>query len=295
MILTERSFDVPSRSTIVDIYPLGDLHIGSRTCAEKALRRVINEIKKNPHAYWIGGGDYLDAIKPADSKRFDMDTMPDWMLEGNSLTVREKLNDIVRQQFDRCVEILEPIKHKCLGLIEGNHEFSIRKFYNQNIHKDLCKTLETKDLTDESFMLLRFKRRSGTSNVKLYICHGHGGGRSIGSEPNKLHTMLSEWEDAQICLRGHSHTYTILPPKPVLYSPETIDLPKELLVKYRYAANWGCWMLSHQTGPSTYVSRACYPVRPLMTCKVVISPFTRRYMSGKEYQVAKIEIRSITL
>jgi len=295
MRLISMEFKLQGRQSELEIYPLGDLHIGSRDCAEGLLRKVIKEIQDNPNARWIGGGDYLDAIKPSDSKRFDMDTFPDWLLEGDATTTRERLNDVLRQQFDRCTDLLEPIADKCLGLIEGNHEYSIRKYYNQNIHGDLCKVLGADDLTDQSLLRMFFKAQGLTEVLKLYICHGHGGGRSVGAEPNKLNTMLCEWEDADICLRGHSHTYHILPPKPVLHVPDKGDVPQELLCRYRHAANWGCWMLSHKVGKSTYVSRACYPSRPMMTCKVVIKPFARKYMAGKDYTIPNIEIRSITL
>ena len=76
MRLISREFKLQGRSAELEIYPLGDLHIGSRDCAEGLLKKAIKDINDNPNARWIGGGDYLDAIKPSDSKRFDMDTFP---------------------------------------------------------------------------------------------------------------------------------------------------------------------------------------------------------------------------
>jgi len=293
--LIDKTIKLDSRSDEVNIYPLGDTHLGNRSCAESLLKKTTQKIGTEKYSYWIGGGDYLDAIKPQDSKRFDMDIFPDWMLEGDAITTREKLNDILYQQYDRCCGLLTPIASKCLGLIEGNHEYSVRKFYNTNVQNGLCNSLKTEDLTDEAIIRLKFMYGKTSKVVKLYICHGHGGGRTAGAEPNHLFRMLSEWEDCDICLRGHSHTFHIIPPKPVLYLPNKGKLPDELLLKYRWAANWGCWMLSHKTGPSSYVSRACYPARPMLTCKVVIRPFARIFRGRKEHTSVKIEIRAITL
>ena len=303
MKIIHRDIIVPERNGEVEIYPLGDLHIGYRACCEKLLKKTVSEIASKRNAYWIGGGDYLDAIKPSDAKRFDMDTLPDWMLEGEAETIRKRLNDVLTQQKERCKDILLPIKNKCLGLIEGNHEFSIRKYHNENVHNELCNKLETEDLTDEALIRINFKHKikgkSSTNTISrvviLYICHGHGGGRTAGAEPNHLSRMLLEWEIADICFRGHSHTFQILPPKPVLEIPKSGQIPDECTCRYRWAANWGCWTLQHAVGPSTYASRACYPARPMLTCKAVIKPFYRKHTGNKEYQTPLTEIRSITL
>lgn len=302
MNILEKRIDVYSRSDEISIYPLGDLHIGSRACAEGKIRKVITEIKNNPNAYWFGGGDILDAIKPMDSKRFDFNTLPDWMIEGKAVTIRERLNDILKQQLVRFYDLIEPIKHKCIGMIEGNHEFAIRKLYNQDIQQDICSFLKCENLTDEFFMRLMFVFRSKssnkqgrTTNIKLYACHGHGGGRTPGAEPNHLHRLISEWEDADICLRGHSHIYHIIPPKPKLFIPNKGQIPNEFLTQYRHAGNWGCWVYSHHKGPSTYASRACYPARPMITLKIIIKPLKDQYIKSVQYPVPVVELRSITL
>ena len=283
------------RADVFEIYPIGDAHIGARSCAEKPLRKLIKEVQDNPMAYWVGGGDLYDAIKPQDSKRFDMDIMPDWMMEGDAVTTREKLNDILHQQHLRIVELFAPIAHKCIGLIEGNHEYDIRKHYNQNIHKALCNKLGAEDLTDEACIRLRFKMKGPVATIKLYIRHGYGGGRTAGAEPNKLDRLINEWEDFDICLTGHSHTFDILPPKPVLGMPSSGAILPELTTRYRWAANWGCWCYSHSSGPSGYASRACFPARPMLTVKVVIKPFARKWMGKKDVPCPKVEIRHIPL
>ena len=295
MRIIEKEIEVPERNGEVEIYPLGDLHIGYRSCCEKLLKKTVSSIESNPNAYWIGGGDYLDAIKPSDLKRFDMDTLPDWIFDGDVHTIRERLNDVVQQQVERAADILNPISTKGIGLIEGNHEFSVRKYSNHDVQKSLCDYLELENLTDEALIRLKFKHNTLTRVVMLYICHGHGGGRTAGAEPNHLNRMLTEWETADICFRGHSHCFHILPPKPVLEIPKSGNLPRECTCRYRWAANWGCWTLQHASGPSTYASRACYPARPMLSCKAVIKPFHREYAGGEEYRVPLVEIRSITL
>ncbi len=284
-----------SRSDVFEIYPIGDVHLGARNCAEKYLKRHIKEIEQNPNAFWFGCGDLLDCIKPQDKSRYDVEAMPDWMFEGDAMTVREKLSDILSQQFGRLVELLQPIAHKGLVLIEGNHEYDVHKYHNDNIHQRLCNMLDIPNGTDECVMRLRFKRLRASKTIRIYACHGKGGGRTPGAEPNWLHRLRDEWEDAEVCFRGHSHICDELPPKPVLIIPRSGKLPREVQTRYRLAANWGCWVLSHAVGPSTYASRACYPARPLATVKLVIQPFYHTTKAGQDISEPQMEIRRVLL
>ena len=84
-------------------------------------------------------------------------------------------------------------------------------------------------------------------------------------------------------------------PKPMLYVPRSGELPKELRVKHRFAANCGCWLYSHGEGASTYDEIADYPARPMMTEYASIQPFYYSHTKGKGVEYPKIEIRSINI
>ena len=296
MLLFDEEIKCKGRSDVFDIYPIGDLHLGSRNCAETPFRKHIDTIAQDENARAIIGGDLTNVVTPVDTQRYDAGSLPDWMLKGDESTIRKRLNDMAYQERTRVQDILMPIKGKILGAIEGNHEFTMRKTHNYYTHQLMCDELGVQDFTDEAILRLRFKRsKRAVSSVVIYICHGWGSGRTAGAEPLKLQRMLDEWEEADVCLRGHSHTFHILPPKPVMGVPRFGEMPKELTQKYRWAANWGSWLYSHAAGESTYDSRACYPARPMITMKVVIKPFTQTYQGGKYIEMPHIELRAITL
>jgi hypothetical protein len=150
----------------------------------------------------------------------------------------------------------------------------------------MCDQLGVDNLTDCAF--IRFQCRvarkqlghatSGKS-LSLFIMHGMGGGRTPGAEPNHL-ARLSHFADADIILRGHSHTFRIEPPEPRLYVPQRGKLPDECLERSVRKANWGCWLKSYKSGPSTYDSRAAYPPRPLVPLETTVKPFHGNYNSG---------------
>lgn len=275
MKLVDVSLPCVSRKDSYRFYAIGDIHLGARDCAESHVWRLIQKIKKDPNARWIGGGDYCECIKPND-KRFDEDTLAEWIIKK-----KEARKDIVFAQRKKAIQLFQPIISKCLGLIEGNHEAGLRIAHNTNHHGIMCDRLEVEDLTSEAFFRIRFKKDKVSRIVNLFICHGRGGGRTPGAEPNHLYRLANSW-DADIVLRGHSHTYHILPPIVVLSLPKNGRLPQECQQKYKRVGNWGCWLKSYTTGPSTYVTRANYAPKPLSTLEIEIKPHVHEHISGPE-------------
>lgn len=266
MQIIEKAVNVSSRTNTYRIYPIGDVHLGKINCAESHFKTIVARIKKDPLALWVGGGDMLDCISQHDP-RWDSGALPEWMDN------RKAQRDPVRTQLNRLKAIIRPIKDKCIGLIEGNHEYAIRKHYDRDIQAELAEWIGVPDLTDCAFIRFRFNRASNRRAVVGYIAHGHGGGRTAGAEPNHLTRMISDKEVDFAC-RGHSHTYCVLPPVARLYIPKTGTLPQRACrEKYIRALNWGTYVLSYSSGPSTYESRAQYPSRPLITACIKIQPF----------------------
>jgi hypothetical protein len=296
---------VKSRASKIHLYALGDVHIGALNCAEKQFKKVVKEIADDPNAYWLGGGDYIDAIILQDQKRFDPSTLPNWILAAHvddiaarveqggepeevardimrmvSKNSRKKLADMVAAERDRFLDLTKPIHDRCIGLLEGNHEYSIMKYHNRNLMEDFATGIGTTSLSDCTFMRLRFERQKGkgkksandVANVRLFAAHGMGGGRTPGAEPNHL-ARLSNDKECELVLRGHSHTQFIAPPIARLTIPTAGALGEEAESTICRAANWGCFVRTYAAGPSTYASRATYPVRPLSTIRVTITPF----------------------
>lgn len=296
MKLVDYDINMKSQSGRVEFFVFGDCHIGARGCAEKPIRKQVAEVLKrsqvkNHEARVLFGGDICDYVKPGDVKRYNPNVLADWMLKGTASTIRKRLNNVADEQYKRAMDIFGPLKSCTIGAVEGNHEYSMMHHNNFDMQDKFCRGMDTEDLTDESIIRVRFRSRGVSQTIKIYLQHGHGGGRTAGAEPNHLERLRNEWEDADVVLRGHSHSFCTLPPKPVMFIPNSGDMPDELLTRYRYAANWGCWMYSHSVGPSTYASRAAYPARAMVTLKVVVWPFHKTTVKGRRYMKPKIELR----
>lgn len=300
MYLHDEIVECESRSDRVEIFPFYDTHVGKKNCAETAIRKQANEIArrgemKNRHVRVVLGGDQINAINPADIRRFDFHELADWFIDSDAEATRERLSDMANQEINRAIELFGPVNKYIIGALSGNHEKQMRTRQNVDVHQAFCNRMKIINLTDEALIRFRFRRGAETRTVKIYMRHGYGSGRTAGAEPMKLQRMLDEWEDADILFSGHTHSFCLLPPKPILYVPDKGKLPTQPFYRYRYAANPGCWLLSHPPGRGTYESASCYPARPMMTVKAVIWPFWHTKVKGQSMGRPKIELRTYTI
>jgi len=195
----------------------------------------VEEIRTNPNALWIGMGDMAECITPRD-KRWEPSQLaiPEWVEQDN----------IAECQRKRVVSTLEPIRDKCVGLLYGNHEDSIRKYNHDNIHKNICDSLELPNLGYSSFVHFIFRRRNSKDAhlVKGAFTHGTGGARTEGGKINYLVRFMRDF-DANIY--GYAHTHNIQ-----LYSPDILGTYANLKIgaKGKIGALTGCWFRTYTQG-----------------------------------------------
>ena len=107
------------------LVPIGDIHLGAAGCAVQRLNETIDFIASEPSVYWVGMGDYIDAINPSD-KRFDPTSIdPSYNIKNLSQLITTQINDLK--------SMFRPIKDKCIGLLAGNHEDHIRKQFKWDV------------------------------------------------------------------------------------------------------------------------------------------------------------------
>lgn len=166
----------------INLYAIGDLHIGDRNCDYKSANAMIDKAAKDPYAVVLGMGDWLNvATKQSVGKAvFDqnMDTT---------------------EQMKLAKKMFAPVKDKLIGLLEGNHEFRLSK-EGICVTDILADNLETEYLGYSVVINISVAGKS----YSVYATHGHGGGGTKGGVINKL-SKLSNIVIADVYLRGHSH------------------------------------------------------------------------------------------
>ncbi|TRZ44519.1 hypothetical protein D4S03_11990, partial [bacterium] len=149
-----------------------DTHLGSPYFARRHFIKFITGAMDHPNAWLIGIGDQIDAIVPADVKRFQISAIDKKYLTSDNP------DEVLDAQAADFVSIMEPFKNRLLGLIEGNHEESIRKRYGMNPHRRLiCEPLGCENLGRSCLYLLKFQQKTGngttrTRSLTVFAHHG---------------------------------------------------------------------------------------------------------------------------
>jgi hypothetical protein len=208
------------------LHHLTDTHIDDSDHAEKELAERIAEIKADPKALWIGGGDYASLILPNDP-RFQTP-----MLESV-----HRLPDVY---LERCEQLFGPIRDKCVGIGIGNHETTIGKYYHRGVGAELAMRLgiPQKYLGVRGWSVLKFKWGTHALTLMLYQFHGWSAGRLKGRKALQAERDVGAWR-ADVLLLGHDHQ----PYNDVFYSQECYGTKSGYKLRNRPVAvvNGGAW------------------------------------------------------
>lgn len=189
--------ELPREHETIEIYPIGDLHIGEKLHDKDRVNELLKEIKGKPNRYIILNGDIINnAVR-----------------RGISDIYTEELNP--NEQIDRTVEIFEPFKGRIICITEGNHENRSYKESGILIMYQVAQRLGIANRYSEGAYLLfvafgRNQRRDNRKTVyAIYGKHGAGGGRKVGAKAIRLFEM-AEVIDADIFIHSHTHVPMVL-------------------------------------------------------------------------------------
>lgn len=244
------------------VIPLGDIHLGNSGCDIYRLKEMINWIAEKENTFWIGMGDYIDAINYTD-ERFDPKTVDKkYLMIGD-------LDKIIQMEIEDLADLLYPIRDKCLGLHRGNHEEKIRKEYHYDIIYELWKLLEIEKerlLYDAAITRLNFIRDKHRRNIDIFSTHGNVGGRKGGNKINRLEDMISFF-DADIYLMAHSHI-KLSEIKTQLF----FDSRGNLKQRKKILAVTGSFLRGYEKNKTSYIEKWSFPPSDLGVVKIMIRP-----------------------
>ena len=199
---------IESKKDWYSLYFISDIHDGAGAFNPKAFNKTVDAIKENPHAYWIGMGDYGEHIYYNDP-RFSLNEIDDALTIGD---IRQGILGQIRKITRR----IEPIKDKCLGLGTGNHEETVLKKFHVDPTRELTYSLRVPYLGYSSLLtlLLRYEPKGSgatsrynsrhTDTLRVFQHHGYGGGRKHGAQINKVEDAL-RIVDADVYAMAHVH------------------------------------------------------------------------------------------
>lgn len=251
------------------IIPLGDIHLGARSCDEEALKRTVRRIREDESCYWIGMGDMTDGIgRNIGDKRADESALASW-LHGEK-RIFEKSREAI-------TEVLTPIAGKCLGFLSGNHEESVLSHVGQDMYYHVAAELsrhagheKNLALGYSGFVRMRFRRPSsgkGAHSVPLtiYATHGYGGGRKSGGKALKLEDQVMK-ADADLYFFGHVHSDVSIRGERMAMTPAG-----KLVMKPFIATLTGTYLQTvDEFASSSYSERSGYSGTPIGSPEVTV-------------------------
>lgn len=167
----------------INVYPIGDLHIGSGNFNEKSYKRWKEHVINDPYGKVVIVGDMIDnALKTSKTNSFEATMSP----FEQKLWLKDEL---------------EEIKDKILGATQGNHE------YRSNIVADVCPLydvmakLDLEDLyrPNMAFLKINLGRRNADRQCSYTIVLAHGASK------NKTKNFIYSIDGMDIFVNGHIH------------------------------------------------------------------------------------------
>lgn len=207
----------------VFLLPVSDLHLGNEHCLMSKLNSYLKWAKESG-AYLILNGDL-----------FNLD-------EQSKFGETDTLN--YNEQLDLACELFSPFKDKILSIVEGNHEFRMRKKSFDIMH-EFCMRLGLIHLFDRSGIMLKlsFGKDMHGRPVKYFVYHIHGvgGGRLPGAKVNNLNRMSESVPLCDVYIASHTHFMT--GDQDIIYLPNErghrIDEMKRTYVSSGSFLGWG--------------------------------------------------------
>lgn len=283
-----RTVYYPSRGDTFRLMHLTDLHIGAKACDEKLLEKHVRMIEDDPNMYWIGGGDYIDAICQVGDKRYQPESIAPWAFG---------YTDIMGVQIEYLLDnYLMRIAHKCWGLGVGNHEYNADKHYGRQVYWDIVKPIaqkagvapETLAFGVQGFVVPTFRRGTAESNgnswkMVIYVHHGFGGGRLPGGHALTLGRILGDYF-CDLALLGHRHVFQVVSKYQTVPGDRTARTRESIGVFMPSYLGQYLEPMPNGKPVDTYPELLALPATPLGAFPIVIRPSERKitleYSSG---------------
>jgi UDP-2,3-diacylglucosamine pyrophosphatase LpxH len=259
MEILEKEIRVRDLSKPYYLRAMGDIHLGSLACDDRAAKKHISDIKKSPNTSVVLMGDLLDLISEDDkrwspetiAKKYDIGDLGNWgdlMIEAAST-------------------LLNPIASKIILSLAGNHETGYEKKHHRHISKKICKELKTNYGGYDCLFTLKFTDGFKSKKYTCRAVHGAGGASTATGRTNRLlHYMRRTLCD--LVMVGHMHGNETT--ERILFKQQGIRKKK---IK-QYGTVTGCYLDTYISGVTTYGEKAGYKPGEIGHPRIKIIPST---------------------
>lgn len=172
----------------LNIYPLGDTHIGSKEFDLELFLKWRAMVEQDPNGYVVIIGDIMNM----------------GLRNSKSNVYEEKLSPM--EQKETCYELLKPIAHKIIAGCSGNHEYRCVKEVGTNPLYDVFCRLRIEDRYRENICFIKLTVGKQGSNPNTY-----GVVLTHGTSKNKDEKWTYSVDGCDCFISGHTHLGTHQP------------------------------------------------------------------------------------
>ena len=177
-----------SHNSTLNIYPLGDVHIGSKEFDLNLLKEWIEMVKNDPNGAVVIIGDIMNmGLRNSKSNVYEETLAP-------------------MKQKELCYELLSPISDKIIGGCSGNHEYRSVKEVGINPLYDVFCRLRIEDRYRENACFIKLTVGKQGKNPNTY-----GVVLTHGSSKNKDEIWTYSVDGCDCFISGHTHLGTHQP------------------------------------------------------------------------------------
>jgi predicted phosphodiesterase len=177
-----------SENKILNIYPLGDVHIGSKEFNLELFKEWVEMVKNDQNGAVVIIGDMMNmGLRNSKSNVYEETLSP-------------------REQKDLCYELLKPIANKIIAGCSGNHEYRAVKEVGMNPLYDVFCRLCIEDRCRENACFIKLTvGKQGKNNNTYGVVLTHG------SSKNKDEKWTYSVDGCDCFISGHTHEVTHKP------------------------------------------------------------------------------------
>ncbi len=192
------------KSKQVNLYAIGDLHIGSINFDEKRFRKYSEIIKKDNFAIVIIAGDVIDDDRP--TTRLLRKNMFNDRIEAFQAEDMQHLDYL----DNKVIPLLSFLNaNNCIGMLDGDHY----RLYSNGLTSTqyICSRLKVPYLGDgHAIINLVLSHNNKNFSFPIYVRHGIGYNKNIGGTVNRNEEFSDKIEGIRCFIRAHSHNCVIV-------------------------------------------------------------------------------------
>lgn len=226
----------------ITIYPISDVHLGSLEHNANEWQKFVDTVREEPNSYIILAGDLMN--------------------NATRSSVSNIFEDVLRpkDQKERLIKHLTPLKNKILCAVSGNHERRSSKDADNDPMYDIMCKLDLEDLYRENiaFMKIQIGDKGRKQAYTFAVTHGAGGGINTGGSVNKNERFATIIDNLDCFVVGHTHKGAVTKPSKIVIDPRTntVSIKEFVVITSQSWLKYGGYAMQKMLFPASNASAA---------------------------------------